>query len=195
MIPFKLGENSFLVPARWEDITVKQWFQLREIPADDYCGILSILSGVSRETWFNAREIDVVEKIIPLLDWMGVPTDLSRYPIPEKIMIGGEIVSVPKDIKLKTFGAKLTYEKNLKDYTNDKGEVSIDFMPIALSIYFCPEPFNDKAAAALLDDIGNMPISEAYPISAFFLNSLRPSSNQNQKLFQANTKRISVEPE
>lgn len=195
MIPYKLGEHSFLIPSRWEDITVKQWFQLRDISLEDYCGILEVLSGVSRETWFNTREIDVVEKLIPFLDWMKEPVDLSKYPVPEKVIIGGALVTVPKDIKLKTFGAKITYEKNLQNYTNENGEVSIDFLPIALSIYFCPEPFNDTAAAGLLDDIGNMPISEAYPISAFFLTNSQQSGKQKVNNFQANMKKIIVKPE
>jgi hypothetical protein len=171
MTPYILGEHKFNLPTCWEDVTTKQWFQLRDIDLTDTCGILSILSGLDRDLWFNTREIDVAEKILPALDFMKQQTDLSKYPVPAKIKIGDREIEVTKDIRLKTFGARCTYQHEYAKYMNEKGDAAIEFLPINLSIYLCPEPFSDSKAKELIDQVMEIPITQAYPTAAFFLSN------------------------
>lgn len=183
MIPYLLESHKFNLPECWEEVTTRQWFQLQEVDLKDDCAILAILSGVPREVWFNTDKIDIVEKMLPILNFMNNPLSLVRYPVPAKIKVGAREIEISKDIRLKTFGAKLTYQNELysKDgqgkyiYLNDDHTFKSEFVPVGLSIYLCEEPFSDAKAKELIDDILNVPIAEAYPTAAFFLNNFLES--------------------
>lgn len=179
MIPYKLADQSFTIPEGWHEITLKQWLSLRTIDINNICAILGVITGIPEETWFYARQIEMIEKMIPNMKWIGRPFDLKKQPIPETVMLNGETVTVPKDITIKTFGQKLTYQNEMAKHLNDDGNVKVEFLPMNLAIYLCPEPFTDQKAFALVQHIEAMPVTQAYPIGSFFLTSFLKSSPGN----------------
>src|SRR6476620_8037259 len=133
MIPYTLKDQSgrelfkFELPQSWEEITLAQliaWekeskrvkiesFQGGEI---NFCKQLEIITGVPAITWFNCTEISVDEKLLPLLEWMQVPMnprEFEQLPIPESLTIAGKQIEVTKDIDLKTFGQKITFQTEM----------------------------------------------------------------------------------
>lgn len=181
MIPYKLGDTSFNMPESWHEVTVKQWLDFRKIDVSDICAVLAVLSGLSREQFFNTREIDLVDKLIPFLNWMQEPIDLKSQPVPKSVIISGQEVEVTGDITFKTYGQKLTYHQELFKYMDENGTAKVEFIPVALSIYLCPDPFSDIKAAALIPEIEKLPITIAYPIASFFLTNSLLSFQTNPK--------------
>ena len=175
MIPYKLADQKFSLPESWNEITLRQWLQLRTIDAKDICAVLSIFTGIPKETFYQARDIDYVEKMIPNLQWIATPIDLKELPVPSIISLNGETVVVPKDISIKTFGQKLMYQNEMVKHLDGEGNVKIEFLPMNLAIYLCKDPFSDENVAAILPHIEQLPIVHAYPTGAFFLSSFRES--------------------
>jgi len=176
MIPLTLGEKKFNLPSDWNDITVKQWLDLRSIDFTDICAILAVLTGIEREMWFTSTEISGIEEIIlPQLQFLADPIDLTKIELQKFVTISGKEVEVPKDIGLKTYGQKIIFQQEMLKYSATDGNFKIEFMPRAIAIYMCPEPFTDIKAFEYEKEIERMKVVEAYPLASFFLSSLLKS--------------------
>lgn len=167
----KLGDKPFSLPTSWEDITVAQYLTLRKTNLADFCETLHVLTGLPREEWFNAREIDFVEKLLPRIAYLATPVDFSSYSIPASIAVDGKEYLVPKDIRFRTFGQKLTFQSQVLSHIDEEGNISVDFVALACAIYLVDDPFTDERAFALADRLRLLPMCLIYPTAAFFLNS------------------------
>lgn len=188
MIPLLLGEQKFNLPTDWNELTISQWLTLREIDFTDICSILAVLTGIDRDTWFSSTEFSTIEeRVIPHLEFLTNPIDLEKIPLPKNVTISGKTIDVPTDIGLKTYGQKIIFQKEMLKHIDPNGDFKIEFMPRALSIYLCPEPFTDEAAKKYQTEVEQMKVVEAYPVACFFLSRLLKSWSEKVRTLKAPT--------
>lgn len=197
MIPLLLGEQKFNLPISWEEITIKQWLDLREIDFTDICSILAVLTGIDRDIWFSSTEVsDIEQNVIPQLEFLADPIDLTKVPLPKTVTIGGKQIEVPTDIGLKTYGQKIIFQREMLKYADAGGDFKIEFMPRALAIYLCPEEkFTDAAAIEYQKEVEQMKVVEAYPVACFFLSRLLKSWSEKVRTLKLPTTGIKKQRE
>jgi hypothetical protein len=185
MVPFNLGSYKFDLPQDYGELTLKQFYAIRKSNGD-LLDLFSILSGLDRSIWEEAKDLDIDAKLSPYLEWMNEKFNPDLYIKPVKLRVNGEYYDVPKDIKLKTFGQKLALQNEVERVGKDGG-TDVDVFPFALSLYFQPTYFNNKYDAAQVDEllplIMECKIEEAYPIASFFLNNYLKSLQSRKRNF------------
>jgi hypothetical protein len=170
MIPFTLSKDiSFELPQDYGELTLKQFYELRK-PDKDLLDLLSILSGLSRDIWEQAKDFNIDVKIAPYLVWMERMVDLKSFILEDHLKIGNKICKRPTDLRSQSFGQKIALEKHYYKVGND-----LDCMPYALALYFQPIYFEGKYNSEQVDEllplIMECKLGQAYPIASFFLNS------------------------
>lgn len=179
MIPFTLSKDIiFELPQDYGELTLKQFFAIKNNPNGDLIDFISIISCVPRNTIEQVRDFNFDQKISPYFDWVQEKFNPEDYILKDHLTIGDKIVKSPKDIKTQTFGQKLSLEKEYFRITKEGGN-EVDLIPFALALYFQPAYFNNKYDSdqvnELLPLIMECKIEEAYPIGSFFLNSYAKS--------------------
>jgi hypothetical protein len=187
VIPFRLSKDiAFELPQDYGELTLKQFFALKKKADGDLLDLLSILSGLPRETWEQAKDFNIDVKIEPYLDWMNEKFNPESFALKDTLIINGKECKRPKDIRTQTNGQKLALEK--KHYKNqEEGGNDVDLIPFALANYFQPVYFNNKYDAdqveELLPLIMECKIQDAYPIGSFFLTSYARLLTSNERYF------------
>lgn len=187
MIPFTLSKDiSFELPQDYGELTLSQFFAIRKNPNGDILDLLSILSGLPKEVWEQARDFNIDAKIAPYLIWMQEPFNPESFILKETLKINDYIIPRPEDIRTQAFGQKIALEKEYYKI-NKEGGNEIDLIPYALALYFQPIYYGNKYDSdqvnQLLPLIMNCKIQEAYPIGAFFLNSYAKLLNSKERAF------------
>ena len=195
MIPLKAihknTEIPFSVPQSWNEITLRQFLFLKEWDKKNFIKLISILCNIDYDILFNSRDIDIDNKIIPLLQWVKDPVNVKTLSLPKEITIDGKQYPVPEDIKTKTLGQKITLQLFLADAQTNNKDTS-DCISYALAIYFQPEitgkDFNDEEAKKIIPLIEDCKMFEAYPVGTFFLTNFLKSLSAKESNSPTNPK-------
>lgn len=171
MYKAKLNGSEFFIPASWEEVTLKQFFDLRD-KSKDFLDTISILTNTDKSFWEDSTDLDVIEALTigehsPLYYISTPPERLDQFIRPDKIMICGKLCTLPKGLGFGTLAQKMAFEKLISDNKTD-----VDCIPMALAIYFQPQiddaRFSSERCEALIPEIMNTPIKEAFPVASFF---------------------------
>ena len=195
-VPYKIEGHTFDIPNSWADVTVAQFLRLAKAMPDktggapatetsiDFMACLEAISGVPRAIWENTRQSDIETVLLPNLKWMQVPLNLNDCKKPEKVVVAGKEVTVPTDLASETFGQKISIEEMLlkvKEAPNQNLAI-VNNIPMATAVYLYPLatglPYSDKEARDFCRHTEQLPIMQAYPLTAFFLKRWLDLSEQ-----------------
>lgn len=197
MIPYDLKNNGtsvlkFSIPQSWEECTLGQLIKIQSFKDEQafpFTKQLEIMTGIPETDWLNCTIVSLDTLLLPNLEWMKEPLSeahLSSLPVPDSVTIGETKYPVPKNIDLKTFGQKITFQTEMAKYAvkDNDGNVTgfeLNFFPVAIAIYLIevdpPKiPFVDAKAFEFAAECEKIPLSESYPLACFFLQRFLKSS-------------------
>jgi hypothetical protein len=198
MVHFKSNGFEFSLPSCYGDLTLSQFFKLKELQSNKLIDILPILSGLDKYTWEQFADIDIDEKIAPCLEFLNGEFDCHLYFVPDYINISGKQYPKPKSVGLNTFGQKLALQSATAE-AEKEGKNSVDVYPYALALYMQPivtgKPYDSDEVDKLLPDIMECKLSEAWPLCSFFLLSFEQSLSEKAKSFHTLQQRKRLEQE
>lgn len=188
MIPFKTDTLAFELPSKYGDLTFDQFFKIKN--CDGKVGtIISILSGVSKETLEKCDDLDLDAKLGPYLQFLQEPFDLHNYFVPDFIEVNGITYPKPKDLGLQSVGQKWHLEDLYREIT-EKGGNDVDIFPSALAIYLQPtitqKPYDVEEVEKLIPHMMNVKLMEGWPMASFFLTNCERQLKEKQKAFDMN---------
>lgn len=178
MIPFSIGNVKMNLPSSWEEITTKQMIEIKKTGSEDFCSLLSILTGVDYKTIYNADISEfTVDQLSAGLEWMKTSPDFINLDKPETLTIGGKTMAVVNNLSVKTLGQKIFFEQKIFPFVKAEGDVVVSIdpeaIPIALAIYFQPlytgHKFNPDEIDSMVALCGEVPVTQAFPVANFFL--------------------------
>lgn len=186
MIPFKCSGFEFELPARWSELTLNQFYKLKE--SDGSClSVISILSNVPVQAWQGCPDIDIREKIDPYLQFLEDSFDLENYFVPDFITVSGKRYPKPSGIGVNCAGQKWHLEDVWKE-ADKNGKSDVDCYAQALAIYMQPvvsgKPYDADLVEKLIPEILECKLEEAWPLASFFLDSYVKSLSKKERLFR-----------
>lgn len=188
MLALKIDNKNYSFPISWDEVSLRQYMELRNC-SNDYVKLLSIIIGAPYEVLFNARTLDIDEKIEPFIKFLQSPLNVEKLKTPNEIMIKGIVYQVPKDLGQHSFGQKITLQNRIAECVQLKKD-PIECMPFAIAMYFQPMitggHFKTEETEKLLDTILDLPIVKVYPIGSFFLMKYLVFASVNQKHYLLN---------
>ena len=156
------------VPARFEDLTVKQFLALEAAVSD--CEVLAALSGQSLEEIENT-DVDLSPAMAKVGElYNSKPLDLDKQK-KGKIVIEGKDIKFPTSLNFTRFGQK-SMVKNLIANT-DKIELIVSEV---FAIYAQPiidGKFISDRVPEIKEVVDNLPIISVFPYAVFFFVRLR----------------------
>lgn len=186
MIQFKIGKNVINVPSSYSELTVGQFFKLRD-QAKDGIDMLAILTHQTREYWAEQVDIDKISVLMESLDWVKNIPNFASFLRPDRIEILGTWYDIPKGLGLHTLDQHYCFE-DLIMKSNTMND--IDIIPQALAIYFQPlidkSKFDRDRLPAIEELITTCRIEEAFPVASFFLLKYKKYSQRKQKHYTTN---------
>jgi hypothetical protein len=186
-LPFELNGKTFLIAGSWEDLTVGQTIDLLQWATGDEKDLVTLASIVST---LNKSELmdfpfEVITKIAaPAYNFiMETKLDKDEWTCPKEFKCGENVYKTSIDPGLINYGCMEIFEKTISNETTNFCEK----IPLMLAAIIYKGKFKDREIEARkeIEDIANndvmrMPVYIAYPVSAFFLNKLQISV-QNQR--------------
>jgi len=186
MVQILIEDKTYQFPTSWNEVTVDQFFRLRDWDQKDFIKMLSILSGASYETIFKCKDEDIDVKLLPLMDWLKKPLtekDVERFKV---MTFDGKQYKIPRDIGQGSFGQKLSLQNRLIEIMEKTGN-TINCLPFAVAVYMQPivtgKEFSTEAADAFVDEVMKTSISEAWSCGNFFLKKLNVLQNAKNNFF------------
>ena len=179
-VEIKIGEKICKIPLSWDDINLRQYMKL--ITFDNYNDVkfLSIMLDVSEEEIKESEIADLDLIVYPLLGWYAddkaddFGKRMSSGLRIKEVTISGKVVKVPEDIRMKTFGQKISCEQSLESNQKNPLLAIPDIIAIYLYPEFSEEKYDYEKSLIFRDEyILLMPIKYAYPIGRFFLMTLK----------------------
>lgn len=190
-IPVKIGKETFMFPAGWHHLSLAQVLIMYN-PEGGTKGILDILSilvGKPKEFWFKVDRMDIERHLVPHLMWFNKQFDFKSLPLPPNIVIDGKELKVPKDLGFKSWGQRMSFAQEIgsvNDQFKDSPKEMLDYqfsfglIAYTLALYFYEDfhgiKFSDEFDDEKIRQFANekcvhVPITQAYPIAAFFLQN------------------------
>ena len=156
------------VPARFEDLSVKQFLALEAGGTD--LEILAILSGEDLSELENT-EVDLdptMKKVYELLN--KKPPDLEKQK-KGKIVLEGKEINFPTSLNFTRYGQKSMVKNLIRDNKKLEAIVSEVFAIYAQPIL--DGKFDSSRIPAIKDLVDNLPIIEVFPYTVFFFKKLK----------------------
>lgn len=183
------------LPESWEEVTVKQFMELRRVKPEDFISALSVLLQAPYDDVYVSKPEQIQKLIMPHLKWyFDEKFSLIDLPMPKRLSIYSsddpgncrQQIKIPT-IELESFGKKLEFEKAMQTVGDP-----LDMLPHLLGIYFYTPVTKKVYDAQNINDfvenvINYCRIVEAYPIMSFFLNKLMRYLKKKGKFLQFNT--------
>ena len=174
MIAFKFkglegGTISVNAPDRWSEVTVEHFCNPYFLSGDSI-SLLSVLSGIDRNTLLNSKE-DITGQLLRMTNFIAM--DAKGFNIkdkPKTFKLRGVSCTVPQDIEVERVGQKIMLQDAMI-----KAKFVYEAIPEAIAIYLQPGinngVFDDQALPELVEEIKQLRIVDVYPIAHFFLTS------------------------
>ena len=178
MIHFKFQNATVEAPDRWDEVTVEHFIR-PEFLTRDPIGLLSVLTGIDKNTLLNATE-DITKDLDRMVKFMVDEPAGYKGKLPDLFKIMGKKVKVPQDIELEKLGQKIMAGSAIYKY-----KFAYEAIPEVIAIYLIPQMndgnFDDSMIEEVAEAVKKMPISYVYPVADFFLNSLKASRKSGAK--------------
>jgi len=181
MLPIKLNNIPYSFPTEVSEITLKQFFDLRN--SKDLIDEVCALTGLNRQTIQNFKERADLERCQLLLNTIGqkLSSGFDGVKVPKQTTIAGKIIKVPQNLKLEPVGAfiavhNLITEEHKRCAEHNTAFDPTDIIPQVLAHYFwlpymgtdalySDERIEDEA---YIEKINTIPLTDAIPIANFF---------------------------
>lgn len=190
MHPYQLNpEFEIYLPVSYDEITVGQFEMIRSLkPSDKESKLISIITGIS-EPIIEEWDIEQADEIMEVLSFLSTDKiDISNYPMPNEIEIGGKVINPNVNVRVATIDQRWSFERRLWPSLVANGGVIDTNLSEAIAIYLQPqitgEKFNDDNLDPTIEMVKKLPVLKAYPIAYFFTNACVRSLNKRKKCLE-----------
>lgn len=180
MIPLIIEGKSIDLPVRYGELTFKQFYDIRKCDGK-ISTIVSILTGIPRETLLLINDLDLEDKLSPYLEFLQQDFDVQHYFVPDYFDFDGVKYPKPKELRMQSIGQKW----HLEDAVREADGKDVDIYPIALAIYLQPTitgtPYDESKVNELLPKVMEMKLEQGWPLASFFLTNYEKYLNSKRK--------------
>jgi hypothetical protein len=187
-LPFEINGKTILIAGSWEDLTVGQTIDLLQWANGDEKDLVTLASIVS--TLDKSELLDypyeVITKIAaPAYNFiLQTKLDKDEWECPKEFKCGENVYKTSIDPGLMNYGCMEIFEKTISNESTNFCEK----IPLMLASMIYKGKFRDREIEARKDieniannEVMNMPVYIAYPVSAFFLNKLQISVQRQRE--------------
>jgi hypothetical protein len=187
-LPFEINGKTILIAGSWEDLTVGQTIDLLQWANGDEKDLVTLASIVS--TLDKSELLDypyeVITKIAaPAYNFiLQTKLDKDEWECPKEFKCGENVYKTSIDPGLMNYGCMEIFEKTISNESTNFCEK----IPLMLASMIYKGKFRDREIEARKDiediannEVMNMPVYIAYPVSAFFLNKLQLSVQKQRE--------------
>ena len=179
MMHFKLSEIEFSIPTSWGELTYNQFMKLKSNDGE-LLSVISILSGIDKETWEQVKQLDIDAMVLPYLEFINEPMPI--FILPDRIQYKGEYIALPGGIDINTLGQKISLERERRRIEKENIE-EVEIYPFVASLYLQPiitnTPYDNDKVEALMSDMRELKINELFPLVNFFLRNYEKLSKKS----------------
>ena len=181
-LPFDLNGKTILIAGSWEDLTVGQTIDLLQWASGDEKYLVTLASIVSTIDKSELLDLpfEIITKIAaPAYNFiLETKLDKDEWDCPKEFKCGENVYKTSIDPGLMNYGCMEIFEKTI---SNDKTNFC-EKIPLMIAAIIYKGKFKNREIEARKeienianDQVMNMPVYIAYPVSAFFLNKLQIS--------------------
>lgn len=194
MIPVIVNGVEKNLKTEWNEVTLNEWSKMLQHPKADEAFLLSILLDIPYIELVNYNTEQFDDTILRHLIFTQQDPQLFSQPVPDVILVDGKGVEVPKDLKQCTWYQRSMLKTLIQEYSKERTGNSVLFLrdypslaAHAIAIYIQPLLHPDKKVDGnVIPEVTKiiaetLPITQAYPLAAFFLNSWISSSQWNAR--------------
>jgi len=187
-LPFEINGKTILIAGSWEDLTVGQTIDLLEWANGDEKDLVTLAAIVSTldKSELLDYSYEVITKIAaPAYNFiLETKLDKDEWECPKEFKCGENVYKTSIDPGLMNYGCMEIFEKTI---SNEKTNFC-EKIPLMLASMIYKGKFKNREIEARkeIEDIANnevmnMPVYIAYPVSAFFLNKLQISVQKQRE--------------
>jgi hypothetical protein len=187
-LPFEINGKTILIAGSWEDLTVGQTIDLLQWAngeEKDLVTLASIVSTLDKSELLD-YSFELITKIAaPAYNFiMETKLDKDEWACPKEFKCGENVYKTSIDPGLMNYGCMEIFEKTISNEQTNFCEK----IPLMLASMIYKGKFRDREIEARKDieniannEVMNMPVYIAYPVSAFFLNKLQISLQKQRE--------------
>jgi hypothetical protein len=187
-LPFEINGKTILIAGSWEDLTVGQTIDLLQWATGDEKDLVTLASIVSTidKSELLDYSFELITKIAaPAYNFiLQTKLDKDEWQCPKEFKCGENVYKTSMDPGLMNYGCMEIFEKTI---SNEKTNFC-EKIPLMLASMIYKGKFRDREIEARKDiediannEVMNMPVYIAYPVSAFFLNKLQLSVQKQRE--------------
>lgn len=187
-LPFEINGKTILIAGSWEDLTVGQTIDLLQWANGDEKDLVTLASIVSTldKSELLDYSFEAITKIAaPAYNFiLQTKLDKDEWTCPKEFKCGENVYKTSIDPGLMNYGCMEIFEKTISNESTNFCEK----IPLMLASMIYKGKFRDREIEARKDiediannDVMNMPVYIAYPVSAFFLNKLQLSVQKQRE--------------
>jgi len=187
-LPFEINGKTILIAGSWEDLTVGQTIDLLQWANGDEKDLVTLASIVSTldKSELLDYSFEAITKIAaPAYNFiLQTKLDKDEWTCPKEFKCGENVYKTSIDPGLMNYGCMEIFEKTISNETTNFCEK----IPLMLASMIYKGKFRDREIEARKDieniannEVMNMPVYIAYPVSAFFLNKLQLSVQKQRE--------------
>jgi len=197
MVPFKIGNVSFELPASYGELTLRQFYSLQK-SGNDKLVQLSILSGLDKSFLEQCEDLELDYRVAQCLSFFEDKFNCNEYLVPDYITISGKRYKTPGGIGINAFGQKLALVQAITEAEKVGGN-EIDCYPFVIALYMQPlvtgQKYNADLVEKLIPEVMDCKLAEAWPLAGFFLSNYVRYLNESAKNYPTPQPRKSLGPE
>ena len=187
-LPFEINGKTILIAGSWEDLTVGQTIDLLQWATGDEKDLVTLASIVSTidKSELLDYSYELITKIAaPAYNFiLETKLDKDEWQCPKEFKCGENVYKTSMDPGLMNYGCMEIFEKTISNEQTNFCEK----IPLMLASMIYKGKFRDREIEARKDiediannEVMNMPVYIAYPVSAFFLNKLQHSVQKQRE--------------
>jgi hypothetical protein len=187
-LPFEINGKTILIAGSWEDLTVGQTIDLLQWATGDEKDLVTLASIVSTidKSELLDYSFELITKIAaPAYNFiLQTKLDKDEWQCPKEFKCGENVYKTSMDPGLMNYGCMEIFEKTISNEQTNFCEK----IPLMLASMIYKGKFRDREIEARKDiediannEVMNMPVYIAYPVSAFFLNKLQLSVQKQRE--------------
>jgi hypothetical protein len=187
-LPFEINGKTILIAGSWEDLTVGQTIDLLQWAngdEKDLVTLASIVSTLDKSELLDYSFESITKIAAPAYNFiLQTKLDKDEWTCPKEFKCGENVYKTSIDPGLMNYGCMEIFEKTISNESTNFCEK----IPLMLASMIYKGKFRDREIEARKDiediannEVMNMPVYIAYPVSAFFLNKLQLSVQKQRE--------------
>lgn len=175
----QIEKEIYKAPTAWSEVTVRQFYRIRNEYKKDVLVLYSILLGCTVERLETCKQFDLHAQLKPCFEFLDTELKPSKSGT---INIAGKERPVPKDLAQYSYAQYLRLYERMAKVSETTGS-TVDCIPFAVAVYFQPlvsgEKYSTEKAERFAEEVvGDCPITEAASVGNFFLKILIDSAEE-----------------